>query len=379
MLLKLESYGDSLYRVTWCVADELECYSIGAQSLQKAAQSVRNQLERLSCCVNEDAKASRRDVLTDLAKAGKVLRSRLFDDPAKKKEIRALEARIAQSSIDDRKLMIYADASIGIPWGLMYDGEVPSAAPGASPEQEIAEFGGFWCPKYRLSALSALFPRDPRQWKRPRANFGMLSLINRDVKAKLAADLPQDAYAEFCGMLNPVGEAKNFEESLEVLENTQNTDMIVHFLGHQSDQTLILGEGSTISFDDFSQLLDGLTERDHAGAQLPCGLVFLNGCESAVGEKDFSLRRHTSRREICGAIATESIVRRKYAVLFGFRFLKLLVMQGKTIADTMEELHHDSALWPESLIYGCYAHPDFCIESPVNTAAAAQPAAASVS
>jgi hypothetical protein len=376
MNLNLEPYGNTLYRVTWYVGDEPETYLIGAESLHDAAQKVRDQLELLSLCVKENTET--RDVLIGLAQAGRVLRLRLFDDSEKKKEIGALEARIAHYYANDRKLMIYADASIGIPWGLMFDGRVPEPAQDATPEQQIAAFRGFWCLKYRLSALSKSFSRDPRHWKRPRTNFGMLSMINREVKAELAADLPQSAYTEFCEMLNPVGEAKDFEESLEMLETTPNTDMIVHFLGHQRDQTLILDEDSMISFDDFSLLLDGLTVHNSSGSPLRCGLVFLNGCESAFGKKDFTLRRHASRPELCGAIATESIVRRKYAVLFGFRFLKLLVKQGKTVADTMEELHHDGTLWPESLIYGCYAHPDYCIESPADTAGAAQPAVASV-
>lgn len=365
MLLKLESNGDDRYRVTWCVADELVCYLIGAEALRTAAKSVRDQLDLLSRNISSGVKASYGDVLVELAKAGRTLRNRLFNDPGKKKETRTLEACIAMCSANDRKLQIYADASIGVPWGLLFDGPIPLRAANAAPEQEINEFGGFWCLKYRLSALSASFPRSPEQWKRPRSNFGMLSLINKEVKALLSADLPKEEYEEFCAMLNPVGEANGFDESLQLLENTPNTDMIVHFLGHHSNQTLILGESNNITFDDFSQLLDGLTEHGIPSPQLPCGLVFLNGCESAVGEKDLTLRWHTSRRELCGTIATESIVRRSYAVVVGFRFLKLMVMEGKTIADTMEVLHHDRMLWPESLIYGCYAHPDYCIEPPV--------------
>ena len=35
-----------------------------------------------------------------------------------------------------------------------------------------------------------------------------------------------------------------------------------------------------------------------------------------------------------------------------------------TVADVMDDLHHDAAMWPESLLYGCYANPDYRIEKP---------------
>jgi hypothetical protein len=109
-------------------------------------------------------------------------------------------------------------------------------------------------------------------------------------------------------------------------------------------------------------LLDLLASRDDAPDFSPYGLLFLNGCESAMGDEDFSLRAAALRAELCGVIATESIVRSSYAATFGHRFLRAMVVEGKTVSATMRELWNDATLWPESLLYGCYAHPRYCIE-----------------
>lgn len=376
MLITVKVQQNSGYEVTWYVGDNVFSYSVGMEDLSKVAGAVREQLRQLSLCSNGEIDTPRREILVALAEAGQELRYSLFNDPQKKDQAGILDDYIAQTIPTDRQLVIHADVTIDLPWGLMFDGDVPPRE-GSPDSDEMAEFSGFWCLKYRLSTMPGPNPRAPKKWKRPRSGFGMLSLVNREVKEKLADDLPPDMYEEFCEMLKPpVGEPDNYRHGLKLMEDTPNADVIVHFLGHHQNQTLILDDGYEISFNQFSRLLDELTGREQFRASQPCGLVFLNGCESAVGEKDLTLRRHVWRPQFCGVIATESIVRRQYAAVFGIRFLRLMTKEGRTVADTMEELHHDRALWPESLIYGCYAHPDFCIEPPANDVPAQPKAAA---
>jgi hypothetical protein len=415
MWLKVEPTLGSEYKITWGSGRDIAAsYSIGAVAIRDAATRVRSELQALSICAKSladarakaeanaienavaiaianasaDAKAIAdaraiadasaiadgnaianahapiRGIMVALANAGKDLRRRLFDDPGKRPIIRELKDWICgEYENGDDELAIHPDSSIDVPWGLAYDGDVPSAIDPKDPEVEMKEFSGFWCLKYRLSAILGDYVRPKSKWTRPRETFGMLSLVNSDVKALLKDDLPKDLYVEFCEMLNPpVGEPESFDHCQTLIESTKPIDVLVHFLGHHSEQTLVLGEQYKITYDEFSELLDGLTGREELRGSRPCGLLFLNGCESAVGEKDFSLRRQASRPELCGAVATESTVRRKYAVLFGVHFLRSLLKYGKTVAATMYDLHNDSKLWPESLLYGCYAHPDYRIE-----------------
>jgi uncharacterized protein YuzB (UPF0349 family) len=363
MMLNVEAVGYSEYKITWWIDKQYWLYTVGREALHKGGEAVRDALAVVSRVAHGGDRETRRTALLALASAGRNLRYRLFNDPQKKANIRSLEACIEQERMRNRELVIHAELSIGVPWGLIFDGDVPSVDSG---KKEIEEFSGFWCMRYRLSATTGDNARALDKWQRPRKTFGMLSLVNRAVKEKFAEDLPPEMYRELCEMLDPpVGEPENLEHCQQLMGETQQLDLIVHFLGHHENQVLILADDYQISFDDFSRMLDWLTDRSEFDSSQPCGLVFLNGCDSAVGEKDLNLRWHTSRPQICGVIATEALVRRKFAVLFGFYFLKAMVKEGKTVAQAMDELHNDEKLWPESLMYGCYAHPDYCIESPV--------------
>jgi hypothetical protein len=87
----------------------------------------------------------------------------------------------------------------------------------------------------------------------------------------------------------------------------------------------------------------------------------LNACGSAAGEVDVSLRGGLIGSSFCGAIATEAIVPTAFAADFGAQFLRLVTEGKKSIAEAMYLLQHSAALWPESLLYGCYADPNFQI------------------
>jgi hypothetical protein len=202
--------------------------------------------------------------------------------------------------------------------------------------------------------------------RRARKTFGLLSLVNSEVQQQIESDLGQpDAYRTFCQLMSqPVGVAHSLAECNALIDKTEQVDVLLHFLGHHDGEALDLGNGQRIDYDEFSQLLDSLTGRFEQRGVSPLGLLFLNGCESAFGDKDFSLRAQAARPELCGAIATEARVRRTYAAKFGYRFLKAMVSDGMTVADVMDDLHHDAGLWPESLLYGCYANPDYRIEKP---------------
>jgi hypothetical protein len=62
-----------------------------------------------------------------------------------------------------------------------------------------------------------------------------------------------------------------------------------------------------------------------------------------------------------GLIGTEAIVPRDFAALFAIRFLTLMLAQGKSVGESMTQLRHEPGLWPLSLLYGCYAQPDYRI------------------
>jgi hypothetical protein len=374
MWLKIEVDVNSRLKVSWGgTGGVYHYYYVGYEGIEKAAANVRTQLESLSRWAESTDPAVRREGLVKLAEAGASLRYRLFSDPANMSAIRNLEQRIAEDyDAGDNVLSIQVDSSVHAPWGLAYEGKVPAlettavATQSNLPAREIDEFGGFWSLRYRLSATSSGYMGPRSKMKRARKTFGLLSLVNSEVQQQIESDLGQpDAYRTFCQLMSPpVGVAHTLAECTALIDKTEQVDVLFHFLGHHDGEALDLGNGQKIDYDAFSQLLDSLTGRFEQRGVSPCGLLFLNGCESALGDKDFSLRAQAARPELCGAIATEARVRRTYAAKFGYRFLKAMVSDGMTVADVMDDLHHDAALWPESLLYGCYANPDYRIEKP---------------
>lgn len=380
MWLKIEVDVNSRLKISWGGTGGIyHYYYVGDKGIEDAAADVRTQLESLSRWGRSADPAQRRAWLVALAGAGSSLRYRLVNDVANKAAIRSLEQRLAEDyDAGDHVLSIQVDSSVHVPWGLAFDSDVPPVVPPVVPavgaptvksqkdplSQEIEDFGGFWSLKYRLSATSSGYLGPRSKMKRARKTFGLLSLVNSDVQKQIESDLEQpEAYRTFCNLLSPpVGVANSLAECNALIAKTEQVDVLFHFLGHHDGKVLDLGDGQKIDYDAFSRLLDSLTGRFEQRGVSPCGLLFLNGCESALGDKDFSLRAQAARPELCGAIATEAKVRRAYAAKFGYRFLNAMVNEGMTVADVMDGLHHDAALWPESLLYGCYANPDYGIE-----------------
>lgn len=371
--LKIESADDD-YRVTWGSGPPHPvAYTLDKNRIRNAAKKVREILERLAQWSGSEDHARRRGILIDLAAAGTNFRYQLFNHPAKRQEIKALQSWI-QDEYDagDHQLEIQADSSIQIPWGLIFDGsaddpQTPPALDDISGELQL--FRGFWCLKYELIVTSGVFVRPRSSLRRPRRSFGLLTLLNADVEQEIHNHVNGCELAtldEECQLfVRPIGTARTLDECQTLLsERDESSDIVFYFLGHHSDATLELGGGETIDDGEFSRLMDMLAERIESGAKASCGLVFLNGCASAVGEQNINLRYYIERPELCGVIATEAIVPTEYAHRFGVRFLNLLVRAGEPICKVLQTLYHDPTFWPECLLYGCYAHALYQIEKP---------------
>jgi hypothetical protein len=369
MWLKIEHDLSTDFKVTW--GDKsghvVLSYSVGRSTVLDAAATVRKELGELHELADMADPAEKRRRLIRLAEAGRSLRWRLFNDPAKEREIAALEDWISDEfKADDDDLFVHADFSIHVPWGLIYDGEAPrmdGTWQAGDSAAEIRDFSGFWSLKYQLSTTpNGQRVRSRSKLTRGRKTFGLLSLVNSEVHEQIKQDLGAD-YDAFEKILNPpLGVAHDFTHCNDLLNETQQVDILFHFLGHQHGQVLYLSDGNTISYDDYCRLIR-LLVRSRNPETSPYSLLFLNGCETAIGDDDLTFRREALREQICGAIATESVVRTKYAAIFGYRFLRAMVNEGKSVAEAMNELRHDPAMWPESLLYGCYAQPDYRIEA----------------
>jgi len=375
MFVQIQADRDYRLKISWGNDEGIHpvVLLVDKAPIDQASENLRLQLNELSDWSNSTDQAQRNARLTELSRLGAGLRFLLFDDARDRNALAQLTTWIADQIDDgDRDLSIIADPSVKVPWGLIFDG-TPLAAPTGKEgdaerdaatdfaTREVRQFAGFWCLKYRLSAKQMGNPLSRGKMKRPRQSFGLLSLVGEELQQQVQTDLGTD-YAGYYQLLSaPVGIVHDVEECRKSIASTPVRDILFHLFGHQKDATLDLGNGKLIDYATFAQLMEAWADREAWRNSAPRGLVFLNGCEGAVGNGKVDLRQAVKRPELCGLIATEALVRRDFAAKFGYRFLKAMLEDGDTVAGVMDKLHHDAALWPESLLYGCYAHPYYCI------------------
>jgi hypothetical protein len=367
MWLKLEADGGKALKVTWGGQDGFfeGSYSIGVETLNAACADVRDELAKLSDWAVGGRPDLRWERLSALARAGRDLYRSLFDPANLQSRHKAIKELIRlEYSAGQRVLNVYADSSLHVPWGLAFDASVPEVPPDPTqPEAKKAEmelFGGFWALKYDLSVGSAL--RVPGSLDRKRETFGLLSLVTATIFDNVGAHPEDEPCRELYELMSArVGTAKSLKECEELIEETDATDILFHFFGHHHDQILDLGSGRTVSLLDFVELLGRLVDRCRECNAVPYGLLFLNGCDLATGKEDYSFK--AMALEVFGVIATEAKVRTSFATRFGHRFLKSMMKDEQTVSATMHALWHAEDLWPESLLYGCYANPKYRIRS----------------
>jgi hypothetical protein len=344
-----------------------KAYFVGKGTFDYYCQQVRDDLAALVEIEIDQRDGVRAEALRKLARSGADLHYLLFEDVSIKDAaaiVRAdmnarYRARTARYPDGDKRLRIIVHPSIHVPWALVYDGNADAIGEMAD---RLEDFGAFWGQKYSLSSTSTGYQQLPCDLERKLDASKLLSLMHKD--AALAAyrgfsDKLRSDYEVL--MAYPVGVANNKIDCEKLIAKAVPNDTIFHFFGHQNNGVLDLGGAQTIDVNQFKKLLDRLASQQ--GESQPYSLVLLNACETADGQMDHSFTNAADRPGICGAISTEAVVPRDYAAKFAISFLTQLLCKGRSVGESMSTLRHDEALWPLSLVYGCYAEPDYRISA----------------
>lgn len=353
MWLKIQPEGTDQLTFEWGSSRPYPCvYQVGRESIQRHAKNVRATLEKLATWSLLKDPQQLSILLKDLAREGADLRFVIFDCPEQVDKITELQNWISdQYSAGDKDLVITADSRLNVPWGLAFDGD--TAALGNS--NDLTAYDQFWSLKFKLSMVFSAFGWPPKGG-RSRGSYKLLSMINSDV----LESIPVAARVELVNLLTaPVGIAYNLEQSDKLVAEAAKNDTLIHFFGHCKDGELQLGD-ERIDSTRFKMIIAKLLERGE-NRRNPYNLIFLNACETLAGELDDSFRNAAARPGLYGLIATEASVPRTFAADFGLRFLKSMLVDGKSIGDTMEALRRDPGLWPLNLLYSCYASADYQI------------------
>jgi len=363
MWLKIQAEQRQYLKVTWGNRNGPHpvTYTIGVVTAERVGGEVRDCLKRLmewSCTRERNQLPS---TLHRLAEAGQRLRYVLFDpvDGVQRPNVEILEQWIsAQYQGGDRQITISTDAGCHIPWALVFDGDSQAVSEDASSLKEYTEF---WAIKYSPSVVFTGLLPDVLGRPRGRESLRLLWALNRlefDCAQQDLDPIEKQVLADLLQL--PVGPAYNVEGCEQLIDQARQKDTVLHFFGHCQNTALDLGDDERIDVLRFKMMLNKLTDRKFGRPASGYSLVFLNACETAIGDLDYGFLTATAQPGLCGFVGTEVQIPRDFAIRFGLDFLQSLVLKGLSLRETMDHLRDKH--WPLGLLYGNYAYPDYKIE-----------------
>ena len=340
-------------------------YHVDAAVLEDTAKDVRKALQDLV----DDArnKLSLGPALKKLATAGSALQKAIFLTTGRGIPDSTYIRDQHLPSRNDWTLLISVNQRVYIPWGLAYDGD-PDALPDDPDAGAItpALYAGFWALKYQVCTLHEII--DPSGVRRPRANdeVQMLTIVNQPVWDTAVKNIPPAEVAMFNGTLArsepPIASSEEFFKKFKKLY--RGIDLLYVYC-HANGTKLALGGDDDISVTKFQMNLYYDDREPHP----PC-LVFLNGCQTAIGAERGGFMKATGGPGFCGFIGTEAKVPDLFALRFAARFFSLLLYEELTVAEILDRLRN--AHFPLGLVYSTCCHPLFKIKR-ITPAPAATP------
>ena len=257
----------------------------------------------------------------------------------------------------DWRILITVNQRVYIPWGLAYDGD-PEALPDDPPPDSITPllYAGFWCLKYQVSTLHEII--DPSGIKKPRSNdeVQMLTIVNQPVWDTAKNHVPADELPALTSALARSRPLINTSEDFfKTYKKLYRGIDLLYVYCHASGNRLALAGDDGISVVKFKSNVHYDDREPHP----PC-LVFLNGCQTAVGAEKGGFLKATGGPGFCGFIGTEAKVPDLFALRFGARFFWHLLYEEMTVEEIMDKLRREH--FPLGLVYSTCCHPQFKIK-----------------
>jgi hypothetical protein len=238
---------------------------------------------------------------------------------------------------------------IHFPWGLIYD-QPPN------PDADQSEFKkNFWCEKY--SATVHYFTNLP-EWEEkawPRPPFDLLFGADSEVWSATHDKLEVHEKNRLFSLLRHPAQPMFKIEDLSKQWNDHKVDIphaLLTFFCHASGDQLSMG-GVTLSSNDFEELF--VRNEDS-----PPTLVFLAGCNTAVGELHKGFFKATTAPGYCGFIGTEVKVPDIFTLRFVAHFFDRFFSSGESVAEVLHALRMQH--WPLSLVFSVCCSSDLRLE-----------------
>ncbi len=286
--------------------------------------------------------------------AGGELFSALFDAKDNTEAAQEAEEMIRQSC-QRQDLSVFSE--VCVPWGFVYDSAIKIQR---EPSSSIDDFAGFWSSQFILT-LRGGQPARMEPGPRKRETFRMLHALHKDRFNQALGLLPSKQKQILEGIVDyAVGNVTNWDDCRVRWSEIQENDSLLHIFGHSDGTKVYLkdaveNETYCLEADRFKTLFaKGRKTRSVT-------ICFLNGCRTGGGPVGESFLDVLFDKGFQGFIGTEAEVSNDFAALYAAEFINLLWNEGASVREAFDALR--VKLFPLSLIYSCYAHPEFRVET----------------
>jgi hypothetical protein len=367
---------DNQFKVTWTVIDGNvlmpPAYMVDAGMLQQAARNVRGQLQVIADATQPFTRPEFAILLKRLARLGRTLFKQLIGPPADQSDVlQYLSAQGSSQSRTDLNIILETE-KLFVPWGFVFSGDLAAVPAEDKLTMSLADMKGFWVSQFNISVTHGGTASLPRQRKTSVRKLFALHEGMWPAAVKLLEKEDKDCLEKLERLLDgnmaPVFDWESFIDTWD--EVGSNHDSVLYVFGHSDGQRIELrerkkGEGVDPKFEisatDFIQF-----KKDQPGNSV--AIFLFNGCRTAApgsGSTDevpitANFLKPSRERGYFGFIGTETEVTNLFACRYGTEFLWRLHEEGKTVGAAFDELLQSGKLFPQNLLYSCYADRQFC-------------------
>jgi hypothetical protein len=361
--------GDE-YKLVWgCNTAELLPYSVSGELVRRAAEEVRSILGEFSHLYRKWEIAGHgtfeySELLPRLAFAGERLCEALFK-PSGGNQTSAAEARnfILNDLQEHLSLNIMISGTpLHVPWGFVFRGDPTTLSPATHTPSDFADF---WT---NLFNISVSFSRTSLGWSKPKQNKFYLvhalhdklfSNATKSLSAEEQTLIEQIISYELGSFTDWISCRKKWRESQgeEALKQNGDANSIIYIFGHSDGRRICLSEDNSDAYSIDANGFSASFKKNPASQSKT--ICFVNGCRSGGGFLGDGFIGVTAMHGFQGFIGTEAELSNTFAARFGAEFMRRMCIDGFSVEETFTDLRERSDFFPLSLLYSCYADPEF--------------------
>jgi hypothetical protein len=366
---------DNTFKLAWQIpeGDEVwapSAYSIDAADsglLQQAAIELRRQMRSIAFAAHPFEKSEFKAILQNLAAWGQDLFLHLMPPlESDASDLRPRLEEIGRGRVGVRQdfKIVIETPELFVPWGFVFSGRIDDLP--QNPTLSLADMQGFWLSQFNISVAygSSSFPRNRK------ASSCKLIALHEEMFGKARRAIGDEECLSrldqlLSGKMAPTMDWIDFEKAWKEVKDEY--DSVLYVYGHSNGQRIQLRDTEkdkmeSRQFDLPASRLIQFRKRDRSSASI----FLLNGCETVAPSADSAdapisanFLKETRSPGYYGFVGTETQISNIFACRYGTEFLWRLCQERRSVGETFDELLESPQLFPQNLLYSCYADRGF--------------------